>query len=225
MPPPSEPPAGPTGYGTSQQYTSASGAFNATAFVIQALLGAAAIATLVRVQACTNSGGLSPTGTVDVLPLVNQIDGNGNAVPHGIVYGLPYCRIQGGANAVICDPQPGDIGIAVFADRDISSVVATRAQANPGSARRNSMSDGMLVAFWCAAIPTSYVQFDGAGNINITSPGTVTIAASAIHLDGPVTSSQTIVAQGDVTGAGISLDHHTHGGVSSGSVQTGPPTP
>ena len=42
--------------------------------------------TLVKVVSVTNSGGLSPSGTVDIMPLVNQIDGAGNAQPHGVIH-------------------------------------------------------------------------------------------------------------------------------------------
>ena len=45
-------------------------------------------------------------------PLVNMLDGAGDATEHGTIFGLHYTRLQGGANAIILDPQVDDIGWA-----------------------------------------------------------------------------------------------------------------
>lgn len=139
------------------------GEYNNYAFLVQQALLKLQTATLVRIEACSNSGDLSPVGTVDVTPLVNQIDSNGNAIPHVTIFGLPYLRMQGGASAIILDPQPGDTGVAVFASRDISKVVNTKAQANPGSRRSYDFSDGMYLGGMLNAAPTQYVQFSASG--------------------------------------------------------------
>jgi hypothetical protein len=97
-----------------QQPSDVASDYATTRFIIESLLSKVSTCTLVRVVACTNEGGLSPVGTVDVQPLVNQIAGDGSPWPHGQLYKLPYCRAQGGTNAVILDPQPGDFGLVVF---------------------------------------------------------------------------------------------------------------
>ena len=189
--------------------------------------------TLVQVVAVTNSGGLSPVGFVDVQPLVSQVDGIGQSTPHGILSHLPYFRIQGGKNAVIIDPEVGDIGIVVFADHDISAVKNARGQANPGSGRRFDMADGMYFGGSLNAAPTQYVQFTPSG-INVVSPTAVTIKAPSITLDGPVTATSTINAATSVTApqvtgttnvtfGGKSGIGHVHGGVQPGSGNTGTP--
>jgi hypothetical protein len=160
--------------------------FNAISFVVNQLLGERSTATLVQIKAVTNAGDLSPVGFVDVLPLVNQLDGDGNAVPHGVVHGLPYFRMQGGTNAIILDPQVGDIGMAVFADRDISSVKANKGQANPGSMRRSDKADGMYIGGFLNGTPTQYVQFSEAG-IRIHSPTQVKLDAPDVQI-----SAQTV---------------------------------
>ncbi len=139
---------------------------------------------MVEVMAVTNDGGVSPVGLVDIMPLVNQVDGDGNAVPHVTIHGCPYSRIQGGTNAVILDPQIGDTGIAVFASRDISSVIATRAQANPGSERRFDWADGMYIGGALNGVPTQYVQFSEAG-VAIVSPTAIKLQAPSIDLQAP----------------------------------------
>lgn len=230
------------------------GDYNNILYVVQQAIGKLQTATLVQIVACTNAGELAPVGRVDVLPLVNQIDGNGIATPHVTVYNLPYLRVQGGGNAVICDPQPGDIGIAVFASRDISKVKATKAQANPGSLRQYNFGDGLYLGGVLNGTPNQYVQFNAAG-IKIHSPTAVVLEAPTVQIDASVsctinTPTFTVngatflngpLAQGtgaaggaatmrgpltvinDVTAVGTSVHTHVHGGVQTGSGNTGAP--
>ena len=144
------------------------GDFNPVAFAIQQAIGKMQTATLVQIISCTNEGELSPVGMVDVLPLVNQLDAAGNPTPHITVHNLPYLRLQGGKNAIIIDPQPGDIGLAVFCSRDISKVKSTKDQANPGSARQYSFSDGIYLGGMLNGTPNQFVQFRPSG-ITITT--------------------------------------------------------
>ena len=180
------------------------GEFNNLSFLIQQALSKLQTATLVQVQSCSNDGGVSPIGTVNVLPLVNQLDGNGNPTPHVTVYGLPYLRIQGGANAVVIDPQPGDIGVAVFASRDISTVQRTKAQANPGSSRRFSFSDGIyLSTVISAAAPQQYIQFNSDG-ISILTPGKLQTQSSG-DTDVDASGNVNVTASGNVVISGESI--------------------
>lgn len=215
-----------------QTLLSAANDFAKLEFVFNQLLLGKATATIVRVEACTNSGGLVPQGTVDVTPLVNQVDGAGNSVAHQTIYGLPYHRIQGGSNAVIMDPAPGDLGIAVFASRDISGALAAKAPANPGSARVMDYADGMYIGGIQNGVPAQYILFAAAG-VTVVSPGKVTVQANEIDLTatakialtapeidlagvvnqtvGNLNVAQSAVVTGDVTAGGKSLHNHTHG--------------
>ena len=165
-------------WGQQDQFSQGS-AYNAFVFAVNQLLAKRHHLTIVKVVACTNAGGVKPVGFVDVQPLVNQVNGEGNGVPHGILYRLPYHRLQGGSSAVIIDPKPGDIGIAVFADRDISKVKNTRQQANPGSLRQNSMADGVYLGGLLNGTPTQYVRFSAEG-ITLHAPTTTVEGALAV---------------------------------------------
>jgi phage baseplate assembly protein gpV len=158
------------------------GEFNNVAFVVQQALGKMQTATLVRIESCTNSGGVSPVGYVNVTPLINQLDGQGNPTPHVTIYSLPYLRLQGGANGIILDPEPGDIGVAVFASRDISQVKTTKKQGNPGSWRQYNFADGMYLGGMLNGTPTQYVQFSTTG-IRIHSPTQVNIDAPDVLIE------------------------------------------
>lgn len=206
-----------------QTPSSGSSEFNAIEFLVRSILSRVATTTLVKVVKCTNSGGVSPVGFVDIMPLVNQVDGEGNAVPHGVIYRCPYQRIQGGANAVIIDPQPGDIGAAIFASRDISAVIANKGQANPASGRSFDMADALYLGGFLNGTPTQYVEFSNAG-ITITSPTAVTINAPAVTVNAPAVSIVgDTVFTGKVTANGHRIDQsHTHGGITPGGSSTAP---
>src|SRR5690606_8068274 len=171
------------GYSGYQRPGDGQGEFSAQTFIIGQLLSRLSTATLVRIVSCTNAGGLSPVGFVDVQPLVNQVDGANNAVPHGVVHNLPYFRLQGGDNAVIIDPKPGDIGMAAFASRDISAVKASKKQSNPGSGRAFDMADGMYFGGLLNGAPSQYVRFSAEG-IKMFSPAAITLEAPTVEIVG-----------------------------------------
>lgn len=161
-------------------------------FIVRSALSGLRTAIPVKVVAVTNSGGLSPIGTVDVQPLVSSVDGNGQSWAHGIIHGVPYMRIQGGSNGVILDPVVGDIGIGTVCDRDISTVKNTGAVAAPGSNRKNDMSDMVYLMTIIGAAPTQYIQFNSSGitvhspiKVNITAPEIDATADTLVHLTAP----------------------------------------
>lgn len=136
----------------------AGGDFNELAFVFQQLAAAMATSQPVLVQA-VGADGL----TVDIQPMVAQIDGAGNATPHGIIHNVPVLRVQGGTNGIIVDPVAGDIGMAVMANRDISSVKANKAPSNPGSRRQFDWSDAIYIPGILNLTPLQFVRVGGAG--------------------------------------------------------------
>ena len=158
-------------------------------------------ASLVKVLSCTNDGGLSPFGFVDLQPLVNQVDGFGNPVPQPVIHGCPYFSLQGGADAIIMDPKVGDQGIAVFAERDITRVVANAnagqpGAANPGSGRKFDLSDGLYIGGLLNGIPTQYIQFNSSG-ISIVTPNDVVVTAGG---------NATVTAEGDISATATTGD-------------------
>ncbi|MDR6234028.1 Gp138 family membrane-puncturing spike protein [Pseudomonas oryzihabitans] len=174
--------------------------------------------TLVQVVSVTNDGGLEPVGLVDVQILVKRVDGAAQVMDAGIVYNVPYMRLQGGANAIILDPQVGDIGIALMADRDISSVKATKAAEAPGSNRKHDMADALYLGGVLNGVPQQYVRFT-AGGIEVVSPTKVTVKAPDVALIGNVAASG-----GTFTHNGVNVGaKHVHSGVQAGSAQTQPP--
>lgn len=146
------------------------------------------------------------TGYVDVQPLVQQSSNSGMPYDQPIMFNVPYMRLQGGTNAVIIDPAVGDIGIACFSSRDISTVKNSRKPSLPASERTYDISDGMYIGGILNGTPTQFIQFTGDG-INITTPGTVTINGN-------------LTVNGTITNNSINITTHKHsdpqGGITGG---------
>lgn len=187
-------------------------------FVISQMIAQMQTVALVEVVGVSNDGGVSPVGTVDVRPLVHQMTGDRKAVPHGVIYKIPYMRLQGGTNAIIIDPQVGDIGMCGFCSRDSSTVVATRKAALPASLRKYNWADGLYIGGFLNGVPTQYVRFADDG-VEIVSPTKVRIVAPTVEVDGD------LVATGEISSGNVKLTTHAHGGVQTGSGSTGQPIP
>jgi hypothetical protein len=199
-------------------------------WVIQRLLRQIHTADLVKVLKVYPTAGT--VGFVDVQPLVQQQTTNGVGVDQAPMYRFPYLRMQGGLSAIILDPVAGDIGLAVFAERDITRAVASR---EPGMAPTNrafDAGDGLYLGGFLNADPTQYVQFKPDGGIDVVTTGAVNVTAAAAStltapswtVNGPATFADPITAP-EATIGGIAFTTHRHGGVQPGSGTSGAPAP
>lgn len=184
-------------YGQTRQ-TTTEGEYNQMQFVISQQIAKLQTSLPVRVDA-VQGGGLAPVGFVTITVLVNQLSGDDKPYPGATISNVPYMRLQGGANAVIIDPKPGDIGMACFASRDITAVKNARRAAPPGSKRRYNFSDAMYVGGILNGAPTQYIQFTDGG-IVIHSPSSVKVEAPII--EAVATTRATVNAPSVSVGAG-----------------------
>jgi hypothetical protein len=193
--------------------------YNAIAFVVQSLINRIFTGMPVKVMA-VDAG----AQTVDVLPLVNQVDGNGaNSTPFVTVYGVPYFTLQGGQSGVIAPPSVGDLGWLTVADHDISVVKKTKAQGNPGSARRYSLEDGMYFGGALNAAPSQYLKF-AEGEVDLLAVAKLVLTAGS-DLTASASGKLTASASGDLTasaGGKATLSAGSTASVTGSLVQLGP---
>jgi len=166
------------------------GDFGSQVFMIKQILAKCNTAELVKVTACRkieepSTDPLLLAGAVDVQPMVKLVNGDNESVERGIIYNLPYFRLQGGISSIKIDPAINDIGLAVFCARDISKVKATQEISAPGSWGRFSLSDGLYIGgFLNMKVPvTQYIEFTETG-INIVCPTTMTITCPLVNVVG-----------------------------------------
>lgn len=203
-----------TGHG---QFSDTTSELNRTDFIVRQVLNRMATATLVLVKAVG-------TGTVDIQPMVAQLDGAGNAVEHGTIHNVPFFMPRAGASAIVMTPAVGDIGLAVFCHNDISSVKKNKAPSNPGSRRRFDWADALYLGGFLGATPTQFVKLDADG-ITITSASgkPVNVNGMTVDSDGNVTIPGNLSVTGTSDFAGDDFATHKHSGVQTGSGQSGPP--
>lgn len=186
-------------------------------FIITSIVNRIQTVTLVQVVE-VNATGVNPVGTVDVQPMVAQLDGTGNAHAHGIIHDLPYFRLQGGANAVIIDPKVGDIGMCGFCSRDISSVKTNKAASTPQSRRKFDYADGLYFGGFLNGLPSQYIFFKDSG-IDVVSTGKIYMKGSSIELDAPVETTSTLKVETTIQAGSDITDNVKSGGKSMSSMR------
>lgn len=214
-------------------------------YVIKSLIGRIHTATLVRVLAVRPAAG--KVGFVDVQPLLLDVDTSGAVVEQSPVYNVPFTQLQGGSSAVILAPVVDDIGLCIFAERDITNIKTTQKEGPPNTQRQFSSADGLYIGGVLNADPTQYIKFqpNGAG-IDIVTPGEATLQAagnitvqaalctfkcpvvfeqsvnSTATAGGSVQFASPIVAPDAIIG-GVTQSTHVHGGVQPGGGNSGGP--
>lgn len=213
---------------------------NAQQFLMRQFIMGKAFITVALVTSVSDSGEF-----VSVKPMVDGFTGGGELIPNSVIYGVPVWRLQRGSSAVIMPPVEGDIGLIAICDRDITAVKKTKQSALPGSNRTHSYSDAIYLGGVLNSEPSQYVKFANDG-IDIASPLVVQVNGSTvivnaddkISLNAPIIEANgqlmqgsgshagdaifggAITATGEITGNGIKLSTHKHGGVESGGSTT-----
>jgi hypothetical protein len=208
------------GYTGRANETTGAEEFNSLSFLVNQILSGKWTITLCQVKG-VSGGGIAAPATVSVQPMVNQVDGQNNPTPHGIINGIPAFRL-GGVSAFIVDPVAGDIGLLACASSDISAVKNNKAPSNPGSFRTFSGSDGLYLGGFLSATPTQYMQVTPDG-INIVFPGNISIKITSSGITLAVGSMSIVISSSGVSIAGIDFASHVHTGVQTGGGDSGPP--
>jgi hypothetical protein len=230
-----------TGYGQQSPYDSTS-EFSVDSFIVRQMMAQLDTMKPCKVTAVHPGAGSPPiAGTVDVQLLISQVDGAGNVVKQGVVYGIPYTRIQGGPWSIVCDPGVGDFGWLSSADRDISALKSAVAQGqsptnvNPGSNRKYHVSDAVYVGgafnptvtkawIWLKADGTLQIQDELGNVVQSSSAGFVftPVSGGVFKVNGAIEATGDVIA--GLGSAQVSL--LTHLQMDGGGVGlSGPPEP
>lgn len=222
--------------GTKTHYSGATKG-NALMFLVENVIKNRVNTAIPVIVTAVDSGGSgSPAGRVTVRPLVNQRDAEGNILPPSELFEVPYSRIQGGVAAIIIDPIPGDIGLAVFAQQDSSNVRAgTEAPVTAGSFRYFDMADGFYIGGFLNQAPSVYMELTQDNTAVIHAPSKIRLESPLVEFTGRFrmtgeesTEASTMLGGftnvgGTITSNGVILETHTHSGVEPGGGNTGQP--
>jgi hypothetical protein len=197
--------------------------FSVIRFQIKQIISQMETMTPVKVTAVHAGSGSPPgLGTVDVQLLVSLVDGSGNVIQQGQVFGIPYMRVQSGSWAIIADPAANDFGFIIAASRDMSNVMKTPGVQPPGSYRKFSFSDGVFVpAPYGQAAPAATMWLKSDGTLQLTTQdgvviksdgsGNLQMTCTTLKVTGAITATGGITA-GFGGADSVTLQHHVHAG-------------
>lgn len=177
--------------------------YNAISFMIENTMRQQVnTADVVVVTAVEAGGSGSAAGYVTVKPLVCQVDNFGEIIQPVENFKLPYSRVQGGIAAIVIDPEPGDIGIAVYAKRDSTNVSqGSTDPVQPGSFRMFDQSDGFYIGGFLNKAPTIFLELDQDNNATLTAPTSVTVNTQDCTINAQqctINSTQTTINASDL---------------------------
>ena len=158
------------------------------------------------------------------------------------ILSVPVALVYGGGFVIRPVYEAGDLGFVVYLDRDSESTIAKGGEADPHTERLHS---GDVAVFFggvrigskqITGLPSQKLCIatdDGSiyiavGKDKINVKGDVEIEGNVditgdVKITGKVEVTQTVTAQADVIGAGISLKAHVHSGVQPGGGSSGQP--
>lgn len=146
--------------------------------------------------------------------LTNTIDATYKPHQGAIIYDIPAMQIVGNMAGIIIEYVVNDVVIVGFCQRDISVVKQNWTSANPGSLRKFSVSDGIILGYISNSMPDVFIQILNTG-ITITSndtPITLNPGTSPVTINGNLIVNGTITATDDVVINSLSFNNHIHNG-------------
>lgn len=171
-------------------------------------------------------GDIVREGTVDSVDLVKRTCRfrTGDLVTGDV----PWLSARSGATKSWSPPSKGEQGILICPEGDTARGIVLPglfSNAHPAPSSENvelvEYSDGARVGYdpdahaLTAILPArATVRIDADGGLSIKGP---------VAIEGKLTVTETIEAQGEITGAGKKLSTHKHLGVQAGAAQTGLP--
>lgn len=181
---------------------------------------------------------------VDIIPCIDVIDTGTNEVQErSLIPAVPVVFPCSSTSAITFPIKEGDFVLAVWSMRSVDNwkqnanstpsdfrmfdvqdafAIPCTFPRNQTKTRAGQSADDMVLVHNIGGSQCE-IHLKASGDILAKTPTTFKIEASAVEIDAPITTTSTITAAGNVIGAGVSLNSHTHGGVAVGGSNTGVP--
>ena len=192
--------------------------YNVLDFVIRSIVcGLVNTAIPVRVDKVERPAEGGGAGYLSATPLIKMRSAKGDALDVVSIPKLRWFRLQHGTAAIIVDPKPGDIGLAVFAQQDVSALNGGSEPIQPGSFRCYSISDGFYFGGFWGQKPTTFIRIEDNGQVTVTAPqsvvvnsidvtvnasGSTKIDSPSVTITGDTTIEKTLTVRGLISGTG-----------------------
>ena len=123
------------------------------------------------VQVIANNG----DGTIDVLPVIKNVDANETAIEETPIFGVKYIEWQYGINGFQAEPAVGDVGLLIVCTKDTKNIRAGIVGDLGTFELESGIYLGGLKGF--NQPPTQFIKMDENG-IEITTPKSLTVNAT-----------------------------------------------
>ncbi|EFM88741.1 phage baseplate assembly protein V [Actinobacillus pleuropneumoniae] len=172
-----------------------------------------------------------------VKPSIPKRLSNGDILPAPQIVNVPVCfpvaDVAGNVAMISLPMKSGDGVLLIFSHRSLENWLSGSTDA-PDDPRMFDLSDAFAMPSCNAKSPQAdgvnlSIQY-GKGSIKIAPSGDVTINAPSTKIiapqntiEGDVNITGNLTARGEVSGKGVNLSSHVHGGVQGGPSKTGAP--
>ena len=177
--------------------------YNVLDFVIRSIVcGLVNTAIPVRVDKVERPAEGGGAGYLSATPLIKMRSAKGDALDVVSIPKLRWFRLQHGTAAIIVDPKPGDIGLAVFAQQDVSALNGGSEPIQPGSFRCYSISDGFYFGGFWGQKPTTFIRIEDNGQVTVTAPQSVVVNSTDVTVNASGSTkidSPSVTITGDTT--------------------------
>ena len=177
------------------------------------------------------------TKRIQAKPAIKLKLTNGETLSKPLLLDVPVIFPSGGGYTFFCNLVKNDSVLIIFSERGIENFKKSFNEENPTDTSFYAVTDAIAIAGFGSLNITpattsgiSLQKEDGTTKLTIEDNAitlhatNVTLQADSVSVSGNLSVNGHIQSTGEVTGAGIALSTHTHGGVSSGGSQTLPPT-
>lgn len=171
---------------------------------------------------------------------VRRDNGQWRSADYPLLVDVPVVFPRGGGCTLTFPLTTGDECLVVFADRAIDNWWQNGGTQEVNDERQHSLSDAFVlpgpqsqarkisdISAQSAQLRTddgkAFIELTREGEINVTTPGTITLNAGQVTINAPVNIEGELTVSQDARAAGISLMTHLHSGVESGHSTTGKP--
>lgn len=160
------------------------------------------------------------TNRAIIRPAITGVASKGQKVPKETLFNIPVFCMSGGGIVMSFPVRVGDKGWLVACDRDISIFKQNLEESSPNTYRKHEYQDAFFLP---DKINEISVGEDDEGALVISTIGGITkfsLKEGEVKITGNTIIEGSLTVSGEVTGVGIPLSTHVHGGIEPGTGTT-----